>query len=384
MSRSISFADRREEYARRFPRLFQGLLTSFTGKAARHQKPLWQSTPPEVWLFFVLQWLVGLAGALAAISSGGTALWLLPVFWLLMTGAHRAFQTTLLHHGSHGTLARPAWLNALLAEAVSVVGMLIPLDLYRREHLEHHRALALFDDPDLRLLVSLGFRPGMSVRQAWFHLAWLLFDPRLHARMFLSRLTAGLCAESLPRRAAGWGWLLLLVLLIAGGWGWPLLLAYGLPQLFFQQAGLLQLVSEHTYVYLGWGRDSRRLMLSRLTYNRYFGEPVPAVGAGVWAWVWFAIANVGHLIARIGVVPGDLANHAVHHFRASDRRWPMAAYLQRDVLEAEAARGTPVCEVWGLAAAIDNTLQHLAAMPADGTLGDPDTYGFIDPDLAMM
>lgn len=384
MSFSTPFADRREAYARRFPRLFQGPITSLTGKAARHQKPLWESTSAEVWLFFVMQWLVGLAGALAIASHGGSALWLLPVFWLLMTGALRAFQTTLLHHGSHGTLARSPWLNALLAEAVSVLGMLIPLGLYRREHLEHHRALALIDDPDLRLLVSLGFRPGMSVRQAWWHLGRLLFDPRMHARLFLSRLTAGLLAESLPRRLAGWGWLLLLVWLIAGGWGWTLLLAYGLPQLFFQQAGILQLVSEHTYVYLGWGRDSRRLMLSRLTYNRYFGAKVPEVGAGLAAWVWFVIANLGHLVARIMVVPSDLANHSVHHFRASDRRWPMAAYLQRDGVEAEAARGTPVCEVWGLVAAIDNTLRHLAAVPADAELGHPEAYGFIDPDLAMM
>jgi hypothetical protein len=40
--------------------------------------------------------------------------------------------------------------------------------------------------------------------------------------------------------------------------------------------------------------------------------------------------------------------------------------------------------VWGLAAAISTTFRHLAAMPADAELGEPETYGFIDPDLALM
>lgn len=376
--------DRREEYARRFPGWLQGLITSATGKAAQGQQPLWQSTPLETWLFYVALWMLGLAGALTVATQGGLWMGLLPLFWLWMTGAQRAFQTSLLHHGSHGTLAVQPWLNALLSEIVSVLGMLIPLDLYRELHLKHHKSLALSSDPDLQILISLGFRPGMTVAQAWWHLAGLLFNPRLQLRMALSRWASGLFARSLPRRLAGWGWLLLLAWLVAQGWGVTLLLVYGIPQLLFQQAGVLQLVSEHTYVYLGWGRDSRRAMMSRLTYNRYFGAAIPKSGAGVGAWAWFVIANLGHLSARVGVVPGDLANHAIHHFAASDRRWPMAAYLQRDVLQAEADRGSPVHEVWGLAAAISTTFRHLAAMPADAELGEPETYGFIDPDLALM
>ncbi|RPI86344.1 MAG: hypothetical protein EHM42_06075 [Planctomycetaceae bacterium] len=241
-------------------------------------------------------------------------------------------------------------------------------------------------DPDLLLLLRLGFVPGMTRGEYWRHMLRLLFSPRFQAQMTLTRLHANLVEARGVRLAAAWIWLLALLALAASGWWLELLLAYLLPVFVFgNMAALLQLLSEHTYVHLGQGRDSRRLIWSRLTHARFFGEALPAPGASLWRFIGFWLRMFfWHLPLRIWVVPGDLSNHDWHHVEPGDARWTQAAYARRDAARTAAETGVPYLEVWGLTNALDLTFRHLAAVPKGADLGEPESYGWIDPDLLSM
>ena len=83
------------------------------------------------------------------------------------------------------------------------------------------------------------------------------------------------------------------------------------------------------------------------------------------------------------IVPLDLANHAWHHSRPTNRNWPRSAFARRKD-ESRPGSGTPYLEVWGLANALNLTFDHLSLVPPDADLGKPESYGWIDPDLMAM
>ena len=372
----------------RLPRALQPILTILTGKAALAQRETFRFSAVGLWTISLLIFVVGVCGAMTAIPQGGLVLASLPLFWLLATSSSRAGQTTFMHHGAHGTVSKNRYLNDLLAETMSVIFWLVPLGRYRRDHRDHHAFLATGGDPDLyETAEDQGFLPGWKPDEYWRHLSWRLVSPQFYVKGILTRLHANLIEVTGSRRAASWafGFSMLVTVSYTGTWiEW--LVAYVFPVVvLFQAAGLVQLISEHTYVHVGRGRDPKRLVWTRLTIDRFFGEMPPESGAALSAWArwWFRMLFV-HFPARLLFVPLDLPSHSWHHANPLSFDWVRAPFARREYAERTVVAAAPLPEVWGLGNALSRTFDHLAVVPPDADLRRPESYGWLDPKLLYM
>jgi fatty acid desaturase len=371
----------------RLPHCLQRFLTELTGKAGPHQEETFRHTTASRLSLTLAQFAVGGVGGGLLMHAGGHALQLVPAAQLMTVGAVRAFQTTYLHQGSHGNLVKKQAWNDFLAEMTSVLGWLAPLAVYREEHGRHHGGLATAIDPDLQLLLRMGIKPGRTRQESWKHFRWLLASPRFHISMTLTRMEANLVSARRWRRVSAWvQGLGLLGLAGSTGLWLEFLMAYVMPMTVLCTIGaILQTLSEHMRVHTGQGRDPKRVVWSRLTRNRYSGEIPSDERAGWPAWArWWLRMILIHGTFRVWVVPLDLAVHHWHHARPGDSSWPRVAFAYRDGRGAGSASDDSGLEVWGLIEAINLTFDHLALVPPDADLGDPNSYGFIDPDLLGM
>lgn len=349
------------------------------------QEPWLRWSPAgRMWSTF-LSFTAAVAVGAWATNTGGWALLLLPLAWLLVVSNTRIIQTGLVHHASHGTLLkRPFW-NDLAGEFFSLLIWIQPMALYRRAHGPHHSKTATKDDADLMFIVEVGgLRPGLSLPEYWRRFWRTMFSPRFHAAYWRARLRANFVEATLPRRVAaivGVGVLLALGGL-TGGYA-ELGVAYLLPVgLLAQMAAWANLMGLHH-----WVREPRdvtnpasaRETLGALTSGRFFGEPAPEASLrGVpafRAWArWIARMLTVHLFARLAVVPGDLPSHDWHHWFPKTRDWARAAYARRDAIVARDPRVPKVTEVWGALRAIQGNFESLAQLPQNADLGDPITY----------
>jgi Fatty acid desaturase len=146
--------------------LLQAFLTWLTGKAYPGQKPLFRSSK-----------MFELFKATSALCTGVFAsywiltkvpIWgwpLLIVSWLLTVGAQRRFLVSINHRCVHTQMTGNPRGDRALAEIVSTVLFLQNFDGYVQDHtrLHHHREYGFtFEwDPDAKLLLLLGFHPGL-------------------------------------------------------------------------------------------------------------------------------------------------------------------------------------------------------------------------------
>jgi hypothetical protein len=196
--------------------------------------------------------LVGGVMASIVLLRSAPAWWpLLVLSWMLTVHGARKAQLVIIHHAVHAHLTGRPGYDRVVAEILSTLLLLQPFDSYRRDHvtLHHGRCLATLEDPDVQLLLLLGFRPGMSRQALWRHLYWTLVSPCFHARLGWMRLRANGVAPRYRRLMAG-GYALAVVtsLVLTGAWC-PWLVAWGVPIWpLYHGAALLQFVSEHTWL----------------------------------------------------------------------------------------------------------------------------------------
>jgi hypothetical protein len=164
------------------------------------------------------------------------------------------------------------------------------------------------------------------------------------------------------------------------------LIAYVVPVIVMHNmAAVLQTVSEHTWVYLGYGHDPRKRVMGRLTWERYFGERPPGNGSGMKADViWWAKMIFIHWPLRAWVVPLGLTSHALHHLLPTEFDWARAPFARREMQALMEREGIAHQEVWGLKQALELTFDHLSLLPPKALLGEPEQYRWIDPELLQM
>ena len=388
------------ESMRVLPAWMQPFLTELTGMPLEGEKLILRWT----WqMRLLLAWFV-LAASLAtsnALVNAGTTYWfLLPFSWIFTVSALRAFQTTFVHHASHGNLSGKLWLDNILGELMSIVAWIMPLSAYAEGHIKgHHPRTGLLDgngadDPDLRFIVNyMGFKPGKSRREYWFHLMCLIVSPAFHVRFFMARSLANLVTATPKRRFAALVYALSIAGLTALFGDWILLtLAVLIPGIWlYQVSGVLQVLTEHAWVRDTSGQLSKREILVRLTFGRFLGCRVPdtklPTSLRVLAWiVWFAKMVGVYFPARIFFLMGDLPQHDLHHYSTfSD--WKNPAYARRDaVMKTREANSNTYAYigVWGLRAMFNRTFDHLASITEDSELGKPLTYRQRDDLLLQM
>src|SRR5207249_4374972 len=142
--------------------------------------------------------------------------------------------------------------DRVVAEILSTLWLIQPFDGYRRDHVTRHhgRHFATLADPDVQLLVHLGFRPGMSRQALWRHLYLTLVSPRFHALMGWMRLQANFFTAPGYRRLMAGGYAAAVVagLLLTQGW-LPFVMAWVVPVFpLYHIAALQQFVTEHRWL----------------------------------------------------------------------------------------------------------------------------------------
>lgn len=351
------------------PRCFQGALTRITGKALPGQ-PLRRRAGAEELMKAVAWFAAGLLGA-AWLVTTGRHLAFLPAFWMMTVHGARTLQVQMIHQAAHGTLVgtknRPLErLNHALGHLLSIVLLVEGFESYRRSHLhDHHhpRRLSTAVDPTVRLLQSVGLRPGLPVDRLWIRLLISLVSPVFHARRVLARLRSQLGDGPWPRRATALAYLGTLIgLAVAMGNLPALLLAWFVPLFpLYEVSATLRLCVEHEWPAELFARHGQVDHLE-LTHAVFCGARPPAATTSALARVGWAARMAGHALVRFLVLVGDTPCHDYHHRHPQDRDWPNVIIRRQRDSEAEAARGRAVyTEHWGLCSAIQAQFAVLAS-----------------------
>jgi hypothetical protein len=393
MKMGLEKSDRIEsprESMRVLPDWMQPFLTELTGMPLHDEEMPFRWT---WWMRLALAWVI-LMGSLTVsvlLVAAGPAFWLLlPFSWLFTVSAVRAFQTSFVHHASHGNLSgNESWDN-FLGELMSTIAWIMPLRDYKEEHIKgHHPRNGLLDgngadDPDLWFIVNyMEFKPGRSRRVYWMQLMWLLVSPVFHWRFFHARTRANLTTATWKRRTVAVAYAGMLLTLTAWTSSWTMLLFVVLiPGIWlYQVSGVLQVLTEHTWVRDTSGKLSKREVLVRLTYGRFLGcrtpdSNLPPLKRYV-AWMaWWSKMLLVYLPLRLFMLMGDLPQHDLHHvLPMSDPA--NAAYQRREAVRKAKAANLDTgayLEVWGFRAMLNMTFDALASIGRNSELGKPLTY----------
>lgn len=97
------------------------------------------------------EWAV-VAAAVAATVLAGSAWVAAAAFFVIATRQHA--QLILYHDAVHGHIARNRRVNDFIINLAVGIPMLLPVEVYRPLHLQHHGRLGTADDPERRLLYN--------------------------------------------------------------------------------------------------------------------------------------------------------------------------------------------------------------------------------------
>lgn len=388
------------------PRWMQPILTEMTGKPLHDEQVVWWTGTKRL-VVGLTMFITGMAGSLWLAQEAIHWWLLLPVTWLLTVSAARSFQTSFVHHASHGTLfgetALDLWLHRQLdkgaastdgkrkprhyveeavTELLSALVWIAPMTVYREDHIPHHGQLATANDPDLMFMVDLGMKPGLTVQEQRRRYWLTMISPRFHAVYLWARLRANFVRPPVWRVTLAIAYTVGVLALAWGHW-LTLLLAVVMPVFpLYHIAGFVNMMGEHHWVRVGAAvrENNKKVILSRLTTARFFGEVIPkpslrgVIKIVVWVGWWFRMVFL-HFPKRLFAVPVDLTNHDWHHRYPFDSKWPNAAYARRDDLRRGSSGWPAYTESWGLKPAREATFHLLSRLPKDAMLGDPLTYG---------
>lgn len=342
-----SAAQIRSEFKTRLPGFIQPFLTWLMGRPYPGQKPF---VPVKHWsltvLTFIAIWASGIASACWAISTGGIALFVLPVSLLLTVCGARALQVHVCHQGIHKNLSGKwlvvrsrdkktiSLLDLILVEIISTMIVVQNFDGYEHDHDGiHHPDLASEDDPDFKFIVEvMNLKPWLSKEENRARFFNALFSPKIHSLFLLGRLYANYVGSPLYRRLMSIGWLLVVGAAVALSGMW---LEFGFVVFCmtvpYSMSAMVQFFTEHFWTEKRKPGQRASQYHDNKLLNRYLCDPLPdasswTVGGAVsWARWWLRLFFV-HVPLRLGVIPADLTVHGSHHIWPSHKGWTDSIY----------------------------------------------------------
>jgi hypothetical protein len=245
---------------------------------------------------------------------------------VLLVQGMRSFSSAVGHHMTHGAKVLPLSSEArrLVYDIISALLWLPGFLEYATGHRAHHRYTAGANDEDRRFIAYLGARFDRPWR-----LLLTLLDPALHARFLGARL------RSAFRRGPWWRRLTasLAVSPIIAAQELPMFALWLIFAVFaYQSVTILQWSTEHL-----WGRRPEGRPVTPLTAGVTYGRLLlPATTAPLDRPVLLATAAMFARLLMYGVVrfillPGDLANHDLHHLGRGP--WLRAAHTRAQLLK---------------------------------------------------
>lgn len=372
----------REDAEMRFAKAAQPLITAISCKPTKDELSVEEADPVERVVHKVMQLTVSTVAVVAATASFSA--WSIPVAvvgMLFAVGALRDFQLSSGHEASHygfftntqkKKLGRK-WrkLNEFFLELSTTLSLSANGNDYRGEHQPHHDKNVFMtpDDPDAKLLLTLGFKPGMSVQQLWRHFFKTAFSPAYHGKYLWARFRSNVITSKGWRRVAGVAWIATLVGLagVLPFWSWffAVFMVWG-P--LWQISALMQFCSEHPWLSHDGAVETREAYAEGC-HARFSWLPLPSKalkGMGkAKAWLkWSAQMLFVELPVRIAVVPNTLAAHDAHHlcvwcgYDLSD--WGNSHIHRQIMIE----RGDPFDmasrEHWGIASAMNHVFEAIS------------------------
>lgn len=239
----------------------------------------------------------------------------------------------------------------LITEFFSTIFFTHALEDYRCTHLKHHNKNFTFtpEDDDFKLLIALGFRPGMLTQELKRHFYRCLISPHFHWRMLASRFSSnfglGQSKTGIYRRLAAALWLGLLIYSAAFISLPAVLIGYVIPVLLMANiAALCQFSTEHS-----WGSASHQ------SWGRFVGEKLPTSIYGWFTW-WLKLIFVW-IPQRMMWLPGGLSSHDTHH-EAGSRFDPFNPVYSRAAL-AQTGK-YKLSETWGFNAALSRAMSGIS------------------------
>lgn len=231
----------------------QEAITSITGKPYRGQQPLFKQSRFTHLVTALLSLLIGAFFSGAIAQSSPLLLPLLPLPYLFAVGGARKLQTGIMHQLIHYNFCGNKAGDRLLGEIISTILLIPGFDSYQKDHIKDHHSTKTFataNDPDMKFLLQLGFRPGMPKEFYWRLLFKTLFSPRFHWLFLRARLIANFVTAPLYRclMAVIWTGIVLLGVAITNAW-FAFFAAWLFPlTVLYHIAALFQFVSEHRWL----------------------------------------------------------------------------------------------------------------------------------------
>lgn len=364
--------DPRTAMADRLPAFFQPFLTWLTSKALPGQKPLFRNSPVTQILTGFGLLFFGAAGGAVTVHFGGSALLMLPVFWIVAVAGARYLQTNILHQASHACLVGNGKLDRLVGNLISITVLIPSFDLYKATHIPHHQpgTFASIDDPDFRFFRGLGFEPGLPMQRLWRRFWKAILGPGAHLKYMRARLSANLVESGRLHASAAVFFQMFLAFLMAYFTGrMAYLWAWLFPMtVIFQISSILQYLTEHRWLLARKPGDSLVTYLNQLTVARFTGSMPPAQPArslrGVMAWAgwWFHMLTY-HLFIRVFVTQGPLGVHDFHHRVPLSPEWPNSLYARQPQIDSGNPQFANYGGVWGFHNVLRASLQSISAFP---------------------
>jgi hypothetical protein len=376
----------RDEQAARLPGWMQPFLTWLSCLPHSGQRQWVERTPTGQLAEALFKLAAGIWLALFAVQCGGWSWLVLPVAWMFTVGGARHLQVNIVHQCIHSNFSgRPAvdrWVGQWLTALVLVQDF----DGYFADHVgKHHKksVLTTSSDPDMAFLIDLGFRPGMSRRALWWHLAWTVVSPDFHAKFLWARLYGNFVYPHWTRAVAAAAiWALVLTAAVLSGTGLHLAFVALIPLgPLYHVSSLLQFISEHYWLRTRAAGETAVDTIARSSHGRFLIAPLPAatlpLPRRLVGWAWWASQTTAMTVVRFTCLVADLPVHDWHHLFQADRNWANALWEREWRVRNDPQKGPMFKDTRGLLTAIDRCLtsiseapnQPVAARPNSGYLG---------------
>lgn len=376
--------DHRAEAKDRFPDWTQKVVTQIMCKPLDDELDIEPSDPVDkvvgnIFLLTVSTTVLVAATSTFTVGGAGVAI----IAALVSTGVLRDFQLSVSHEASHFSFfskeakkkmgKKWRFWNELILGLSTTLAFSANGEDYRSEHGPHHSTPKFMtrDDPDAALLLELGFKPGMSVRQLWWHLLKTAMSPSYHAKYFWARLRSNVVTAKGWRRVAGISWLATFVGLAAvmPFSSWLAIFMVWFP--LWQVSALLQFCSEHPWL-SHEGSVANKQQYAEGCHGRFCWAPLPSKGltgltkAKAWA-KWTARMTFIELPARIAVIPSALSGHDWHHLAhmAGDHSddWVNTPVHRQKLINSGDPFKMADREFYGIAEAINHVFKALSTSP---------------------
>lgn len=346
--------------------LVDKVMTCISGKPLSGQQVTLKITNRQ---YVAFSWIVlstlfmleGLTGKLVGYSAAGT--FFSTYIAVLICGCYRSLQVTHMHHCVHSAMFRSARRNRLYADMISGVLMVQNFDEYKSDHLGHHRKTVFTteEDADAAFMLSLGFKPGLTVSQYWLKLITTIVSPKFHLVFLRSRIQSAVIRSGWRTKIWAAGGTTFSIFLTTLDWKLALFVIW-LPMFpFYHVSALLQFLTEHAWLTTKGAPKDGSDYQSRC-WGRFCG--IPRKPGCLNDALWFLHVMFFAVPTRFGCWVSDLPAHDWHHLcgklRHDSRDWRNAIYLRQRAIDKGDHLGLGGRELWGLRDALNQSFSGLS------------------------